>query len=115
MRVIQIRSRSPDMRNRRWQRKARHVSMPLKLVANRNRKAAASAALLCTLPLLAVPAVALEAEHHWSYSGASGPSHWSSLEPDYRLCRLGHTQSPIDIATARVKAGNLPALAFGYV
>jgi len=34
---------------------------------------------------------------HWGYDGETGPDHWASLSPDFRLCRYGMNQSPIDI------------------
>ncbi|WP_370249895.1 carbonic anhydrase [Nocardioides sp.] len=34
----------------------------------------------------------------WSYSGATGPSHWGSLDPAYTTCSDGSAQSPIDLA-----------------
>jgi carbonic anhydrase len=49
---------------------------------------------------------------HWSYSGAESPAHWGSLDPEYSVCSLGHTQSPINIAHA--KLADLPALMFDY-
>lgn len=33
----------------------------------------------------------------WSYSGATGPEHWGSLNPDYKVCSSGDQQSPIDL------------------
>lgn len=33
----------------------------------------------------------------WSYSGASGPEKWSSLNPDFAACNAGSQQSPINI------------------
>ena len=53
------------------------------------------------------------AEHAWDYSGGSlGPSHWGDLKPEYEVCKIGHTQSPIDIETAR--KADLPAIEFNY-
>lgn len=37
------------------------------------------------------------AHAHWSYEGATGPNQWATLDDDYRLCRTGRNQSPIDI------------------
>lgn len=34
---------------------------------------------------------------HWSYSGSTGPAYWAELSPEYRTCRTGQRQSPIDI------------------
>ena len=49
---------------------------------------------------------------HWSYAGHGGPAHWSELGQDYATCKLGKTQSPIDIRGA--KAADLPAIQFDY-
>ncbi len=35
---------------------------------------------------------------HWSYGGKDGPRFWGNLDPDFSLCKDGHSQSPIDIA-----------------
>lgn len=34
---------------------------------------------------------------HWSYDGAAGPQFWGELQPDYKLCKQGRNQSPVDI------------------
>jgi carbonic anhydrase len=39
--------------------------------------------------------------HEWSYEGAEGPAHWGDLTADYATCKLGRSQSPIDIRDAR--------------
>ena len=44
------------------------------------------------------------ASPHWGYTGKTGPSHWSELEPDFTSCKLGKTQSPIDIRSAKTAA-----------
>ena len=48
----------------------------------------------------------------WSYEGATGPEHWSALDPDYAACNAGKEQSPIDIGHA--EKAELPALRFEY-
>jgi carbonic anhydrase len=53
-------------------------------------------------------------EHHWSYSGSTGPTKWASLEHEYSTCGVGKTQSPIDIQDAAAKASDLPAITFDY-
>src|SRR5437763_2146996 len=115
MAVLQIPQGSLDVHNHEWSLRATRALPELGSTRHRIGRTHASAALLCTLPVLAVPALAFEPEHHWSYSGTSGPSHWSLLEPDYRLCALGKAQSPIDIASARVRARDVPPLAFKYL
>jgi carbonic anhydrase len=71
-------------------------------------------ALFGILAFVALPAGASETGHHWSYSGDTGPSHWSQLEPDYAVCGTGKTQSPVNIETAHVQQQELPPLIFNY-
>ena len=73
-----------------------------------------SAALLASsLCLIAAPAFAEEG-HHWTYSGATGPTHWSAMEREFESCGIGKAQSPIDIRTDKVRKADLPAIAFDY-
>lgn len=37
---------------------------------------------------------------HWSYTGATGPEHWGTLDPGYADCATGRQQSPVDITGA---------------
>ena len=60
------------------------------------------------LSVIALPALAANEAHHWSYSGKEGPAHWGAT------CKTGKLQSPIDISTAAAKVENLPALSFDY-
>ena len=53
-------------------------------------------------------------DHVWGYSGDIGPEHWGSLDPDYHLADDGREQSPIDIVTADVDAGQLLPVEFRY-
>jgi carbonic anhydrase len=64
--------------------------------------------------LAAAPCVQAEGEHHWSYRGETGPAKWASMEPEFGVCGVGRTQSPIDIRDADVTKGALPAIAFDY-
>lgn len=34
---------------------------------------------------------------HWSYEGIESPDHWAELNKDFKSCRKGHHQSPIDV------------------
>ena len=61
---------------------------------------------------LALPQEARPVEHHWSYDGDEGPTHWGDLKPDYSVCKLGQRQSPIDIRDA--KKASLPPIQFNY-
>ena len=48
----------------------------------------------------------------WSYSGNSGPQHWSMLDPAYVVCGSGKNQSPINLT--RIVESDLPPIAFHY-
>jgi carbonic anhydrase len=64
---------------------------------------------------LVTSASAFANEHpHWSYSGATGPEHWGTLEEDYGACAEGKTQSPIDIHDDVAAKAVLPAIHFDY-
>jgi carbonic anhydrase len=60
------------------------------------------------------PATAAEHGHHWTYGGATGPAHWSKMEPEFKSCGIGHAQSPIDIKTSAAQKAAMPAIAFAY-
>jgi carbonic anhydrase len=49
---------------------------------------------------------------HWSYAGNTGPEHWGTLQPDFKVCELGLEQTPIDLR-ASVK-GEPGAVALDY-
>jgi len=70
--------------------------------------------LVVTGAILASPALHAASEHHWSYSGDTGPAQWAALESDYSACGIGKLQSPIDIRDSTAKKGPLPAIAFDY-
>lgn len=40
----------------------------------------------------------------WGYGGSHGPSHWGELAKAYKTCSAGERQSPINVATAALKA-----------
>jgi carbonic anhydrase len=48
----------------------------------------------------------------WSYSGATGPEHWGSIDPAYKLCSQGDQQSPIDLRDG--ERASPPKLTVGY-
>jgi len=52
-------------------------------------------------------------KHHWSYSGKEGPEFWGELSKDYKTCKIGSNQSPIDIKGSLLDA-NLPPIKFKY-
>ena len=46
------------------------------------------------------PPLAPAASSHraaWTYAGATGPEHWSDLDPSFSACSRGSRQSPIDL------------------
>lgn len=53
-----------------------------------------------------------EEKPHWSYQGDTGPKHWGDLREEYRICKEGNRQSPIELggATERTysKSLNVP-------
>jgi carbonic anhydrase len=49
---------------------------------------------------------------HWTYEGKEDPKHWGSLDPAYSSCKMGHSQSPINIV--HPKLADLPELKFDY-
>lgn len=49
----------------------------------------------------------------WSFTGLTGPEHWSELSPDYGVCKFGSEQSPIDLIDA-VKVASPHALKLNY-
>jgi carbonic anhydrase len=63
--------------------------------------------------LLTAPALA-EEHAHWSYSGATGPTHWAEEDAAFTACGAGadRHQSPINIDGAATK--DLPAIEFDY-
>jgi carbonic anhydrase len=67
--------------------------------------------VLC--PLCARLSSAAEAAGpHWSYEGATGPSHWGALDKESAVCSAGSQQSPLDL-TGAVKS-DLPALEISW-
>ena len=65
------------------------------------------------LSLAAIPCYSAE-DANWSYGGATGPVKWGSLGKGFAQCKLGQTQSPIDIPDASARKGDLPSLLFNY-
>ena len=70
--------------------------------------AVAAAALIAVASTASVAAVA------WTYTGATGPSHWKTIDPtNYAACADGSAQSPINIVNP-VRT-DLVNLKFSYV
>ncbi|MBI3343405.1 MAG: carbonic anhydrase family protein [Gammaproteobacteria bacterium] len=53
-------------------------------------------------------------EVHWGYQGHEGPEHWGELKSEFGACKLGQTQSPIDIVSGEAKKGDLKPIEFHY-
>ncbi len=47
--------------------------------------------------LLSVTLLAEGHGTHWGYTGHEGAEHWGDLAPEYSMCKLGKSQSPINI------------------
>ncbi|MBD3823425.1 MAG: carbonic anhydrase family protein [Epsilonproteobacteria bacterium] len=68
---------------------------------------------LCALAL----STSLYAGHgaHWGYTGHEGPEHWGDLAEAYSMCKMGKSQSPINITKeVSVSTKDLDAIKFGY-
>ncbi len=48
---------------------------------------------------------------HFAYAGAEGPAEWGDLDSDWKACKKGKQQSPIDITP---KAGTASPITFRY-
>lgn len=51
---------------------------------------------------------------HWSYDGKEGPSHWGDLSEEFKTCKLGKSQSPLNIDTKMVKKSSAGQVKPGY-
>lgn len=51
---------------------------------------------------------------HFAYEGEDGPAHWGDLTSEWKLCKEGKAQAPIDIDTSKVLKENLSPLKFSY-
>jgi carbonic anhydrase len=70
---------------------------------------------VCAACLALAPGFAGHESHpHWGYSGSTGPTHWATLEKDFKTCGAGKRQSPIDIRDEKVHKADLPSIQFGY-
>jgi carbonic anhydrase len=66
--------------------------------------------------LLSIAAIACYGAEgaNWSYSGATGPAKWGSMDKGFSPCKAGEIQSPIDIPDATARKGDLPSMLFAY-
>jgi carbonic anhydrase len=69
---------------------------------------------MAALGFVPMMAGAQQLEPKWSYDGKTGPFNWSKLDPAYKACNSGKSQSPIDIRGAHLNK-SLPAVEFHYV
>jgi len=59
---------------------------------------------------------ALLAGTHWGYTGHEGPDNWGDLSPKYEMCKVGKSQSPINISKdVTVTTDGLKPIKFHYV
>lgn len=40
---------------------------------------------------------------HWGYAGEAGPEHWGEMADEFKTCKLGRMQSPIDLGGADIE------------
>jgi len=72
-------------------------------------------AILGGVLLTAAVAAGMAAEvPGWGYSGADGPAKWDKLSKEYKECKTGEAQSPIDIPDAKARKGDIAGLLFNY-
>ena len=86
-----------------------------------NRRALLRGALACACCLKAGGVAAETSGHppgdgktaaHWGYEGAGAPGSWGDLEANFKVCKLGLEQTPIDL-TNGIK-GDTGAVSFDY-
>ncbi len=68
----------------------------------------------CTTPTQTTDKKEEAKEVHFTYEGEEGPEHWGDLSADFKLCKEGKTQTPVDIVTKDVKGEKIEAPAFTY-
>ncbi|OON62235.1 carbonate dehydratase [Massilia sp. KIM] len=66
----------------------------------------------CAVSIFAATGAQAAEPAHWDYGSKAGPAHWAELEQDFAACKLGKTQSPIDIRATH--AAKLAPLDFHY-
>jgi carbonic anhydrase len=89
-----------------------------KEVVMKQRLAAIRLAAIPVIAVVALPALiatlAYGADPNWSYSGATGPAKWGALSKEFKECKTGEAQSPIDIPDEKARKGDLAPLLFNY-
>lgn len=53
--------------------------------------------LIGLIAMFSTQVIAQENKLYWSYIGATNPTRWGEISPDFALCELGKNQSPINI------------------
>ncbi|XP_052115348.1 alpha carbonic anhydrase 7 [Arachis duranensis] len=74
--------------------------------------------LFAALVLLSSPArsqeVEDESEFNYDENSDRGPSHWGDIKPEWRTCKTGKMQSPIDLNDRKVQVAKLGPLNLNY-
>ena len=71
--------------------------------------------LVATALLVAASAAQAADKPHWGYQGHGSPAHWAELDAEFKTCKLGQLQSPINIVTKKVeKAAEAKPIGFAY-
>lgn len=53
---------------------------------------------------------------HWGYTGHEGPQNWGDLDENYTMCKMGTSQSPVNITKdVEIHTGDLKPIVFHYV
>lgn len=66
--------------------------------------------------LLSVTLMAEGHGTHWGYTGHEGAENWGDLAPEYSMCKLGKSQTPINIdKTVLACSNDLQMIKFNYV
>jgi carbonic anhydrase len=61
------------------------------------------------------PCARAEGPAHWSYQGHGSAAHWGELDPNFKTCKLGKFQSPVNLDTKKVeKAAQPQPITFAY-
>ena len=63
---------------------------------------------------LAAPPAAFAADTHEPHWGYDHPALWGDLSADFKECKVGKEESPIDISTKTTEKAKLPAIGFNY-
>ena len=68
--------------------------------------------LITTVTFSSERSSAQEDKPDWEYGGESNPTHWGDLAPEFKSCKAGHAQSPINIDSYR--EGKPTKIEFNY-